>query len=29
VLFTEGAQPAWDGDRPWLADVPELGQGGS
>jgi hypothetical protein len=29
ALFTEGAQPAWDGDRPWLADVPELGSGGS
>jgi hypothetical protein len=29
ALFTEGAQPAWDGDRPWLADVPEFGPRGS
>lgn len=25
ALFVEGAQPAWDGDRPRLADVPDLG----
>ena len=28
ALFTEGAQPAWDGDRPWLADVPGFEPGG-